>query len=102
MIRGTEADAFCSDMLARWSNDTFISTVHRVLNTTGQERYSIPFFFGPAYDTVLNPLKTCIPDGDVAKYEPVVAGDYVYQRLAQSRLDKGEIKRNVKSVPLAA
>ncbi|KAF2772236.1 putative isopenicillin N synthetase [Teratosphaeria nubilosa] len=76
------------DMLARWSNDTFISTVHRVLNITGEERYSIPFFFGPNYDTVLAPLKTCVAEGSVAQYEPVVAGDYVYQRLARSRLGK--------------
>ena len=79
-------------MLARWSNDTFISTVHRVLNTTGQERHSVPFFFGPAYDTVLHPLETCIPEGSVAKYEPVIAGDYVYQRLARSRLVKQKAK----------
>ncbi|KAK4541784.1 hypothetical protein LTR36_007316 [Oleoguttula mirabilis] len=78
------------DMLARWSNDTMISTVHRVLNITGQERYSIPFFFGPNYDTVVHPLETCIAEGEVAKYDPVVAGDYVYERLAKSRISKEE------------
>lgn len=72
--------------MARWSNDTFISTVHRVLNTTGEERYSVLFFFGPNYDTVLNPLETCIGKDNAPKYDPVVAGDYVYQRLAKSRL----------------
>ncbi|KAH8646173.1 hypothetical protein BX600DRAFT_519020 [Xylariales sp. PMI_506] len=34
------------DFLERISNDTFVSTVHRVRNATGKERYSIPFFFG--------------------------------------------------------
>ena len=81
------------DMLARWSNDTFISTVHRVLNTTGQERYSVPFFFGPSYDTMLHPLETCIPSDEVPKYEAVRAGDYVYQRLARSRLTEQETAR---------
>lgn len=33
------------DFLERISNDTFVSTVHRVRNATGKERYSIPFFF---------------------------------------------------------
>ncbi|KAF7194049.1 2-oxoglutarate-Fe(II) type oxidoreductase hxnY [Pseudocercospora fuligena] len=80
------------DMLARWSNDVFISTVHRVHNSTGCERYSIPFFFGPSYDTVLQPLPTCIPDGGKADYDAIVAGDYVWQRLAQSRLTKEEAK----------
>ncbi|CAK4033879.1 isopenicillin n [Lecanosticta acicola] len=76
------------DMLARWSNDVFISTVHRVHNGTGCERFSIPFFFGPSYDTVLNPLSTCVPEGEKAGYEPIVAGEYVWQRLARSRLSK--------------
>jgi isopenicillin N synthase-like dioxygenase len=69
------------DMLERWSNDIFVSTVHRVINTTGEERYSIPVFFGPNYDTVVEPLKTCIAEGQKAKYEPILAGDYVYARL---------------------
>lgn len=77
-------------MLARWSNDTFISTVHRVLNTTGQERFSVPFFFGPNYDTVLHPLPSCIAEDGDAKYEPIAAGEYVYQRLTKSRLSKEE------------
>jgi isopenicillin N synthase-like dioxygenase len=33
------------DFLQRISNDTFVSTVHRVRNTSGRECYSIPFFF---------------------------------------------------------
>lgn len=74
------------DMLARWSNDVFISTVHRVINTTGEERYSFPFFFGPSYESVIEPLKTCIEESQGPKYEPVTAGDYVYKRLAKTRL----------------
>ena len=91
-------------MLARWSNDTFISTVHRVLNITGKERYSVPFFFGPYYETVLHPLQTCVAEGKEAKYEPVIAGDYVYQRLAKSRLsaEEAETKSFVKATAAAA
>ena len=89
------------DMLARWSNDVFISTVHRVLNTTGQERYSVPFFFGPNYDTVIKPLSTCIDETHGPKYEPVTAGEYVYTRLAKSRLKKEEVKPSI-SAPSAA
>lgn len=78
------------DMLSRWSNDVFISTVHRVLNVTGKERYSIPFFFGPSYDTVIEPLETCREEGKAANYEKVLAGDYVWRRLARSRLSDEE------------
>jgi isopenicillin N synthase-like dioxygenase len=79
------------DMLARWTNDKFISTVHRVWNITGKERYSIPFFFGANYDAVISTLESCLTDGQT-KYEPVLAGDYVYKRLAASRLEKQVIK----------
>lgn len=43
-IRGTFV-VNIGDFLQRISNDTFVSTVHRVRNTAGLERYSIPFFF---------------------------------------------------------
>lgn len=81
------------DMLARWSNDTFRSTIHRVLNITGRERYSMPVFIGPSYDTVIRPLETCLVDG--AKYDPISAGLYVWKRLAISRLDKDEYERQL-------
>jgi isopenicillin N synthase-like dioxygenase len=43
------------DMLQRWTNDAFKSTVHRVVNTLGQERYSAPFFYEPNFDTEVSP-----------------------------------------------
>lgn len=46
-------DAFIinlGDMLQRWTNDTFKSTLHRVMNKSGKERYSIPFFYEPNFN----------------------------------------------------
>lgn len=73
------------DMLARWSNDKFLSTIHRVRNITGQKRYSVPCFIGVNYDTIITPLPSCIGEKGTI-YEPVRAGDYVYARLKTDRV----------------
>jgi isopenicillin N synthase-like dioxygenase len=69
------------DTMARWSNDVFASTMHRVINTTGRARYSIPFFLGVNYDTLIEALPGCVTEDRPAKYAPVIAGDYVQERL---------------------
>jgi len=71
-----------ADMMARWTNDRFVSTLHRVVNSSGSERYSIPFFFGPSYDTVVAPLPSCVSATKPAAYPPVMAGQYLEGRFA--------------------
>lgn len=44
------------DMLHRMSNGKLLSTPHRVINRSGKERYSIPFFFDPHVETMIEPL----------------------------------------------
>ncbi|CDO72161.1 hypothetical protein BN946_scf184970.g13 [Trametes cinnabarina] len=69
------------DQFARWTNDVFKSTVHRAVNRSGVERYSIPLFFGSDYDVKLEPLPSCVSDDCPPKYEVVTAGEYVKSRL---------------------
>lgn len=45
------------DLLELWSGGYFVSTPHKVVNTSGRERYSFPYFVVPRYDTVVQPLK---------------------------------------------
>lgn len=44
------------DMLEIWSDEYFVSTPHKVVNTSGRERYSFPYFAVPRYDTLIHPL----------------------------------------------
>ena len=39
-----------------WTDGIFSSTLHRVINRSGRERYSIPFFMYPSYDALIHPL----------------------------------------------
>ena len=47
------------DLLELWSGGYFVSTPHKVVNASGKERYSFPFFMVPRHDVVVEPLIEC-------------------------------------------
>jgi len=71
------------DQMARWSNDRFVSALHRVINTSGRQRYSIPFFVGANADAVIEALPSCVDPEHPSRYPPVIAGDYIMQLIRQ-------------------
>lgn len=71
------------DLLARWSNDRFRSTLHRVINKSGHERYSIATFYDPSYGAIVDPCDLGI-DAATSLYPPVAAGDYILKRIDDS------------------
>ncbi|KAL1306807.1 hypothetical protein AAFC00_005464 [Neodothiora populina] len=73
------------DFLERATNDVFVSTVHRVVNKTGQERYSLPFFFTPSHDVMIETVPTCWGEGRKKVYEDVNAGAWQRERLFRAR-----------------
>lgn len=67
------------DLLARWSNNRFSSTVHRVINRTNNARFSIPVFFDPHTDTIIDPIDLGVTYRE-SKYKPVKAGQHIASR----------------------
>ena len=75
------------DMMARWTNDRWVSTLHRVVNpppdaALGSERLSIGFFHQPNYDALVECLESCRAPGEPAKYPPIRAGDHLHAQFA--------------------
>ena len=72
------------DMLHRWSNGLLKSTPHRVINQSGAERYSIPFFYDPYVDTIISPLESCIENRGANYFTPIHFGDFLKSELKAS------------------
>ena len=69
------------DILRHWSNGRWLSTPHRVINRTGEERYSAPFFYDPHPAIVVEPLPSCVAAGERPAFEPLVYGEYLMAKL---------------------
>ncbi|WCJ25840.1 2-oxoglutarate (2OG) and Fe(II)-dependent oxygenase superfamily protein [Euphorbia peplus] len=64
------------DMIERWTNCTFRSTLHRVV-LTGQERYSLAFFIDPNPDCIVQCLENCCSESSPIRFAPIRSRDYV-------------------------
>ena len=65
------------DMLQRWTNDALKSTVHRVVNSSGKERYSVPYFFEPNFESIVECLPAFCSEQNPPKYPSIKSGDYL-------------------------
>ncbi len=71
------------DMMARWTNDQWAATLHRVAVPpadlrAGSRRQTIVFFHDPRADAVIE----CIPGCGTPRYEPVSALEHVNAKAA--------------------
>jgi hypothetical protein len=85
-------DAFIvniGDMLARWTNDRWVSTLHRVSQATdvdglARQRQSLAFFHNTSFNAEIRCIPTCLAEGQRSRYEPVLAGSYLQQRFSSA------------------
>jgi len=69
------------DLMARWTNDRWKSTVHRVVppKDLSRDRLSLVFFHQPAYDAVIECIPTCVSPETPPRYEPVTSGEWILE-----------------------
>ncbi|MFL7965818.1 2-oxoglutarate and iron-dependent oxygenase domain-containing protein [Pseudomonas kielensis] len=72
------------DMMARWSNDRYLSTPHRVISPLGVDRYSMPFFAEPHPDTLIQCLPGCQDDAHPPKYPTTTCAEFLLSRFADT------------------
>ncbi|MER9676994.1 2-oxoglutarate and iron-dependent oxygenase domain-containing protein [Mesorhizobium sp. M0208] len=72
------------DLIQRLTNAVYLANMHRVVNTSGHERYSNPFFIDADFDAIIEPLPSCVTDSNPLRYNPVTCGEHKFARFAAS------------------
>ncbi|MEV5463305.1 2OG-Fe(II) oxygenase family protein, partial [Streptomyces cellulosae] len=76
------------DLMAIWTNNKWVSTVHRVVNPPREvsncERYSVPFFHQPNFDTLIECIPTCASPDNPPRHEPVLSGEYIMEKFRRA------------------
>jgi len=73
------------DFFMRLTNKNFLSTVHRVANKSGKERYSMPWFCSFNLDALVEVLPDFVSEKEAAAYEPITVSEYYKRRLGMQR-----------------
>ena len=78
------------DMLARWTNDRWVSTLHRVVNpppdrVAESRRQSVVFFQNPNYDALVSCLPSCTDATHPPKYPPTTSGGHLREKFVATQ-----------------
>jgi isopenicillin N synthase-like dioxygenase len=77
------------DIVQVWSNDAYQAALHRVVANSSHERFSVPFFFCPAYSADYAPLPTTIDSRTPPRYRRINWGEFYDGRAAGDYADHG-------------
>ncbi len=77
------------DMMQRWTNDRWVSTMHRVavpesLNDAMSRRMSIGYFMHPNFDAEISCIPSCLRSGETPRYPPITAGGHIRAKIEAS------------------
>lgn len=77
------------DMMERWTNDRWVSTLHRVvtpedLNDAMSRRIAVGYFLHPNFDAEIRCIPSCLAEGEAPRHEPITAGEQIRRKIEAS------------------
>ena len=78
------------DIVQVWSNDRYVAALHRGVVSPDAERFSVPFFLNPSYETDYEPLPTMVDESHPARYRSINWREFRSRRAAGDYADYGE------------
>jgi isopenicillin N synthase-like dioxygenase len=82
------------DLMARWTNDYWVSTLHRVVNPPMEmadlsRRQSLVFFHNPNYDAVVECIPSCQSATNPSKYPITTSGEHLRSQFVRTQTQAG-------------
>ncbi|HTJ25435.1 MAG TPA: 2-oxoglutarate and iron-dependent oxygenase domain-containing protein [Candidatus Limnocylindria bacterium] len=74
------------DMMARWTNDLYKSTMHRVVNVSGRDRISVPFFYNGRLDYRVSCISSCLSERETPKYPATTPSEHLEEMVRRTFL----------------
>lgn len=93
------------DLLMRWTNDRWLSTIHRVANPPEDvrrrsDRVSIAFFFVPNHDVEVRCIETCTSADNPPRYQPTTAGGHWRGKILAARQTNNDDNAKLRSAAM--
>ena len=81
------------DMMSRWTNGIWKSTLHRVTNPKGlndlrSQRQTLGYFMHPDFDASIEAIPSCVKEGMPPKFPPITAGEHIAEKIRASHEGK--------------
>jgi isopenicillin N synthase-like dioxygenase len=87
------------NLFQQWTNDRYKSNVHRVINRSRQERFTIVFNYNGNPDYIIRCLESCRGNTNEEKYAPITVEDYIIQKYKEVYSRAGVYKKETFEPP---